>query len=1122
MKKPPLILIAKFMRVLMLASVLFAIAMLASASSRGQLLEKEKVTASFRDESLESCIRRLRLLSGVEFAYNPAELKQFSVSAQTFNRLPLGQVLNKLLASTPLTYREMNNSVVIFSKRVNADDQERQVTGTVRAESGELLPSVTVRIKGKTTGTVTDKNGTFSLTCEPGDVLVFSLVGFVQKEAVPGNDPLHITLVEVNAELREVVVVGYGEQRKRNVTGAIGIIEAKEIQRAPVVKASDALVGRVPGLIAVKSGGGPGRGSDLYIRGFSTFNSGPPLFSAAPLIVVDGIPGRNLDLLDPGEIDNISVLKDASASSVYGARAANGVILVTTKKGVRGQPAITLNSGITTQRPTRLYKILDSYNYGVLLNEAHRNEGTFNPAAGRGYTDADLQKFRDGSDPDQFANTDWYDEILNKQALQTQHNLSVSGGNEKTRYYANAGYAFEGGLFDLANFRRYNLRLNLESRIGKNLTFVVQTAGMVSKARDMGSFDMDYVVKFAMQSPRIYPNRFTNGLYNYVASARGNMYLMSRGDNGSRNTTVNLFTGNVSLQYDVPFVKGLSAKGTMAYDKQNHFAKRWLTPYSAFTRDAAGNYFPANTFPAKAELTETYYQYQTVITELSLQYHRQFGQHNVSGLLLLNRTNDMYDSLTAGRTNFASSALDQLNLGDRTQATNSGNAGQRGRIGYVGRLGYNFAERYLFEFNFRYDGSNIFPPGSQYGFFPSVSAGWRISDESFFEPVKAIVPSLKIRGSYGLAGNDAVFGYQFLSTYNLAQTTGGYSFGGASPQYIPTLQETILPNPNFTWEKTRIGNIGIEAVFLKNKLSLEADYFSKHTVDILIPPTQIVASTLGISLPPQNAAQVQSRGVEIQLGYQDRRGAFSWRVRPNATFLRNKVVKYAQATSVPAGQRLEGRSVGFGAVTGYTALGLYQTEDEIKNGPTPLYTNVKPGDIRYADLDGDNKITANDRSIITKGPYPNILFGADMGLRWKDVELNLLWQGVADRETHFENTIAMPFSNDGVPAEQHLDRWTPENKNASFPRLWINNQNNSQRSTYWLRNTSYLRLKNLELAYSLSRNLLRPIGLSRVRVYVSALNLLTFSPYKIADPEMAALGAYPLMRYYNAGATVNF
>ncbi|WP_158618138.1 SusC/RagA family TonB-linked outer membrane protein [Chitinophaga lutea] len=1105
----------------MLASVLFVTAMLASASSRGQLLEKERVTASFRNESLESCMRRLRLLSGVEFAYNPAELKQFTVSVQSFHRQPLGQILSALLASTPLSFREMNNSIVIFS-REEGPVQEKKVTGTVRGSTGELLPSVTVRIKGKTAGTVTDKDGAFSLDYNPGDVLVFSLLGYVQKEAVPGRGPLHIVLMEENAELKEVVVVGYGEQRKRTVTGAIGTVDAKEIQRSPVVKASDALAGRVPGLIAVKNAGGPGRGSDLYIRGFSTFNSGPPLNSAAPLIVIDGIPGRNLDMLDPSEIDNVSVLKDASASSVYGARAANGVILVTTKKGNRGQPAITLNSGVVMQKPTRQYHILDSYNYALLLNEAHKNEGTFNPAAGRGYNDADLQKLRDKSDPDQLADTDWYDEILNKQALQTQHNLSVSGGSEKTRYYAGAGYAYEGGLFDLVNFRRYNMRLNLESRIGKNLVFNLNTAGMVSKARDMGAFDADYVVKFAMQSPRIYPNRFSNGLYNYIPSARGNMYLMSRGDNGTRTTSFNLFTGSLSLQYNIPFVEGLSAKGTLAYDKQHTFAKRWLTPYAAYTRDAAGNYFPANTFPAKAELRETYYQYQTVISELSLQYNRYFGKHHVSGLLLFNHTSEAADSLIAARSNFSSPALDQLNLGDPTQATNAGTAGQRGRIGYVGRLTYNFSEKYLFEFNFRYDGSNIFPPGHQYGFFPSVSAGWRISEEPFFKPALGVVPSLKLRGSYGLAGNDAVFPYQFLSTYNLSQGTGGYSFGGASPQYSPGLNETILPNPDFTWEKTRIGNIGLDAAFLDNRFTLETDYFVKHTYDILIPPTQIIASTLGISLPPQNAAEVESRGVELQLGYNDRRGALSWRVRPNATFLRNKVLKYAQATSVPAWQRVEGRSVSFGSVTGYTAQGIYQTEEEIKAGPTPLYPNVKPGDIRYADIDGDNKITAADRSLISKGAYPNILFGADMGVYWKGIELNLLWQGVADRETHFSGTIAFPFSGDGVPAQQHLDRWTPENKGASFPRLWINNQNNSQNSTFWLRNTSYLRLKNLELAYNLPQTWLRPIGLSRVRVYVSGLNLLTFSSYKLTDPEISAQGAYPLMRYYNAGATVNF
>lgn len=1111
------------MRVVMLTSLLFATAMLASASSKGQLLDKEQYSVSFRNESLETCIRRIRKLTGVEFAYNPEELKQFSISERRFTRQNLGSILGSLLSSTPLAFREMDNSIVIYNpvEELTAA-QDQNVSGTVTNGLGEALPGVSIRVKGRLTGVVSDKNGAFSIRCQKGDVLVFSFLGFLQQEAIAGNSPLRIVLQDNNAELKEVIVVGYGEQRKRNVVSAIGTIDSKEIQRSPVIKASDALVGRIPGLMAVKSAGGPGRGSDLYIRGFSTLNSGPPLNSLAPLVVIDGIPGRGLDNLDPNEIETVSILKDASASAVYGARAANGVILVTTKKGVRGAPSISLNSGVVMQRPTRLYDVLGSYDYALLLNEAHKNEGSYNPTAGRGYTDAELQKFKDGSDPDVYADTDWYDEILDDHAIQTQHSLSVSGGAEKTRYFASAGYAYEGGLFSLAKFNRYNFRLNLESKVGKNVTFSIQSSGMASKAQDMGSFTSDYVIQFAMESPRIYPNRFSNGLYNYIPQARGNMYLMARGDNGTRTTTNNVFNGNVSLQYDVPFLQGLSVKGTLAYDKINTFGKRWLTPYTAYIRDAAGNYTPANTFPSKPELTETYTQFQTLVTEFSLAYQRQFGQHNVSALLLFNRTDDQGDNLSAGRTNFASSALDQLDLGDRTQATNAGNASQRGRIGYVGRFGYNFKERYLLEFNFRYDGSNIFPPGRQFGFFPSLALGWRVSDEPFFKEALPFIPSLKIRGSYGLAGNDAVNPYQFLATYNLVQTTNGYSFGGAAPQYISGLQESVLPNPDFTWEKTRIGNIGIEASFWEGRLTLEADYFTKHTVDILIPPTQVVASTLGITLPPQNAAEVQNRGVEIQLGYADRNKDFSWRVRPNATFLRNKVLQYAQASSVPQWQRLEGFSVGFGAVTGYQAQGLYQSEDEIKAGPTPLYPNVKPGDIRYADIDGDNRITPADRAVISKGAYPNILLGADMGASWKGLELNLLWQGAANVETHFRGTIAWPFSGDGVPAAQHLNRWTPENPGASFPRLWINNQNNSQNSTYWLRNTSYLRLKNLELAYSMPRQMLQPVGLSQIRFYVSALNLLTFSSYKYTDPEASASVAYPLMRYYNAGVNVKF
>ncbi len=375
MKKPPLTLIIKFMRVVMLTSLLFATAMLASASSKGQLLEKEQYSVSFRNETLETCIRKIRQLTGVEFAYNPEELKQFSISEKHFDRQNLGSILSGLFAATPLAFREMDNSIVIYAPLQQVIVmQDQNVRGTVRSPRGEILPGVSIRVKGKRAGAVSDKDGDFIIRCAPGDVLQFSFLGYVSQEVTVGNGPLRVVLHEDNAELREVIVVGYGEQRKRNVVGAIGTIDAKEIQRSPVVNASDALAGRVPGLMAVKSAGGPGRGSALYIRGFSTINSGPPLNSLSPLVVVDGIPGRGLDNLDPNEIETISVLKDASASAVYGARAANGVILVTTKKGMRGAPTISLNSSVVMQRPTRLYDILDSYDYAVLQNEAYKNE----------------------------------------------------------------------------------------------------------------------------------------------------------------------------------------------------------------------------------------------------------------------------------------------------------------------------------------------------------------------------------------------------------------------------------------------------------------------------------------------------------------------------------------------------------------------------------------------------------------------------------------------------------------------------------------------------------------------------------------------------------------------------
>jgi len=1089
----------------------------------------QSITLSEKNAQLENVLKEIRKQSGYDFVYTFDVIQNAHPIDVDVKNADIKTVLDKCFRDQPLTYTIIEKVVVLralphpenLAVINQAEAASIDIHGKVTDVGGRPLAGVSIVEKGSSKGTSTNTKGEYNLNrIDENGVLIFSAVGYSSETvAVKGRSTINIVLKVELKQQDEVVVIGYGESKRANLTSAVSVIDGSDIVQTPVIKASDALMGRVPGLIAIKQTGGPGKSSSLLIRGVSTLGNAA---NNQPLTVIDGVPGRNIDDLDPNEIESISVLKDAAAVAVYGARGANGVLLVTTKKGTIGRAALTLTSNVSQQRPTRYIETLDSYNYALLYNEAQKNEGSFNPTAGRGYTDEQLQQIKDGSNPDVYANTDWYHQMLHPYSMQTQHNLSLSGGAQKSRYFVSAGYSYEGGLFDLVNYKRYNLRANYEMQPTKNITVSLIAGGNVTKSQDMAVFNASYAYQYAVESPRILPNQFSNGLYNYIPAARGNMYLMTRGDNGTSNTNGNEINTTLSVNYDMPFIKGLSGKVLFAYDNYNSSGKAFLTPYDAYTRDVNGNYAKANTYPAYAQLTQRLGGSNSTLVDVSLNYKRKFNKHDVSALILYDYNDFNNDAFTIVRGNYQSSALPFLGLGDPTTTTASETAGQGGRIGLVGRLNYIYDGKYIFEFNFRYDGSDKFPPADRFGFFPSISAGWRISDEKFFRENVTFINNLKLRGSYGLAGNDVAGLYNFLSTYSILSGSDSYSFGGTSPVYAPGLAENVLPNPHFTWEKARTVDIGLDAGFLGNKLTFEADYFNKYTYDILGTSIATSTSLVGVGLPSDNIYKARNKGFELQLNYQNKIGSVSYYIRPNFTYLKNDVLYYPQATSIPEWQRLQGKAVGFNAVTGYIAEGLYQSQDEIDKGPTPLYTNVAPGDIKYKDLDGDGKITPNDKTIINKGNYPGTIFGAALGAAVKGLELNLFFQGAGKVNTLFSGTLAFPFSNDGVASKQHLDRWTPDNPDASFPRLWISHQNNSQSSTYWLKNTSYLRLKNIELAYTLPKSVLKGIGISNVRVYLSGFNLLTFTNVKYIDPESTSTISYPLMKYYNAGINIQF
>jgi TonB-linked SusC/RagA family outer membrane protein len=1110
---------------------------------------------------LQEALKQINHIFGTNFVYDQELVKGKTTTydMQTIRNKTLEEVLKGVLYPDGLVflYVKRNYYTIVPKERIReqwnqgavAPDSSlnmtkaaepavsartRLVGGQVTDKAGNPVRNVTVAVRGEGNSVSANEEGRFELRVpDRKDVfLVFSSIGYGSQEVPVKNvNVMNVVMIQSSISLQEVVVVGYGAEKKEDLTGAISTVRTEELNENHTSTAvSDMLAGRLPGLFVQKSDGTVGTGSDLKIRGLSTFNN------SNPLIVVDGIPDRNIDDLNPTDIDAISVLKDASAIAVYGARAANGVILVTTRRGKSGKPEMSFSSTLISQSPTFMYKKLDSYNYATLQNEAFNNESSYNPAFGEGYTPAQVDLYKSGADPNHFPNTNWIKTLAASHLLQSSYNLSASGGSENIKYFLSGGYVTNGGYVPVEYYKRWNFRSNLEANITHNLKVNFNLGGVFSATNGEGVYGLDYVFGQALLTPPTRVNQFTNGNYAYVPEQRGNSYLQSRGVTGFNTTWNNTLNSTLNLQWDIPWIKGLSVLGTGAYDKGYVFGKQFAKPYDQFEIDSSGNYTQIPSYPVAPYLNETFTQSASLTLEGSLRYTRAFGANHISALALYTQTKATTDLFAAGRQNFVSASLPQLSLGDPSQESNSGSGTLSTRQGIVGRLTYDYNSRYLLEFSFRDDGSDIFPPGHRFGFFPAISGGWVISKEPFFKAGN--LDFLKLRGSWGELGNDQVAPYQYLTSYSLVgsqYTGGGYTFGGSNPTFYQSLQPGVLANPNFTWERADMTDVGLEAHFKQDLFSFEADYFHKRTKDILAPPNLQVPGVIGATLPDFNDGIVENSGFEIAVGHHNRIGKVSYFVEGNISFNHNKIVYYPESQSIPAWQKITGTSVGgfynspypqytpSGPYLGYKSAGLYQTNQEVTSGPTPLFPTTAPGDIKYVDIDKDGAITANDQVVIGNKFFPAIQYGIRFGANFAGIECNVLLQGTANVRGYF---YAANF-NGVAGANWLLDRWTPTHTNASFPRLWVNYQENVQSSDYWVVNNSYMRLKNLELAYTFPRKLING-AFKNIRIALSGNNLLTFSKFRWYDPEALNINnplaglSNPLLKSFTAGATLQF
>jgi TonB-linked SusC/RagA family outer membrane protein len=969
------------------------------------------------------------------------------------------------------------------------------VTGVVKSEKGETLPGVVVKAQTSNHTTTTDIDGKFYLKYSAeNETLQVSSVGYKPLTVpVNGQKVVNITLEVSNQALNEVVVVGYGTQKKVNLTGAVSVISTKELTMKPVGQTSAALQGLAPGVTVTQSSGRPGGdGGTIRIRGIGTLND------ANPLILIDNVEG-SLNSIDPNIIESISVLKDAASASIYGSRAANGVILVTTKRGQNNQLGISYSAYAGVQRLTNLPDMVDAVDHMILTNLAYTNTGRA-PL----FSDATIENTRNGTNPDLYPNTDWQKEVLTGSGFMQNHFLSINGGSEKVKILASVAYLDQKGLLEVSRYQRLNLRNNADVKFSDKLSLSmdIQLVDNITKEPGRGSSS---VFNQMNRIAPIFAGTFANG--NYGEGSNGNNPIAySRPEGGLAQTTNPGLLVNTNLNYK-PFT-WLQANITAAPRYDQIDGNTFVTAIKTYKADGT----VAFTSPALATLDVNnsrsfYNNFRGTLTATTA-----MGKHNFKVLAGASREDYSNNNLSASRTTFIFPDYPVLGTGSSATQLNDGSKSSWALQSFFGRINYNFDERYLLEVNGRYDGSSRFAQGKRYGFFPSVSAGWRVSQEKFFEPVKNIIPEFKLRGSWGKLGNQNIGTYPAISLIEL----GAYSIGNQI-YTVGALNDGA--NPNITWESTTMKDIGFDATLFKH-LNLTFDYYERITTDILLKLD--VPLITGQTPPFQNAGKVSNKGWELGLSYAGNIHDFKYSVGINLSDVKNKVLDLKGVNRTGITVSNEGYPIN--SLYGLQALGFFQSDAEVAKSPTQ-FGNVKAGDIKYKDQNGDNQITDAD-NVIIGSTIPRYTYSANINLAYKGFDLGIFLQGVGKANGYLYEQSVMPFFNGGTVQEMHKDNWTPQNTDAAFPRLAFGESNNEKASSFWVKDASYLRVKNLQLGYRLPANIAKHfIGAKGVRVYANGSNLFTFDHFWNGYDVEAPVGTgntYPQVKVFNFGVDVNF
>ncbi|MCM1449146.1 MAG: TonB-dependent receptor [Clostridiales bacterium] len=1074
------------------------------------------VTINADSSPLINVIEQIEKQTDYHFIYNKDVVDlNHRVTLKTTNE-PVESVLPRLFAKSNISFDVRKKQIVLSNKKSSDNSQKGvkvKISGIVSDANGDPLVGVSITSSSVSGGVATNLDGEYTWEVPEGSTLEYKYIGFKPVTLkVSKTGEVNVKLEEDAQILDEVVVVGYGTQRRGNLTGSVSSLNSKDLTVTPVATASNALVGKMPGLMATQTSGQPGEDSaSLSIRGFES-----------ALVIVDGVEG-GLNQIDANQIESISILKDGAAS-IYGARAGNGVILITTKRGIEQKPTITLSTSFSWQGATKMLKPASAGQRSEMEREAWIQSGQ--PASSAPFTAEQVQKYYEGTDP-AYPNTDWYSELIRDWAPEQQHNISVRGGSKKIKYYAFFGYLDQKTMIKKngGGFKRYNLQSNVDASIFDNLTLQLDLAYTQE--------DREYTVRGFGAGGDIWQDYWTTLPY-YPASlpdptkvsyaygaGTGGLHVSSNRDlSGYNDARWEEIKGTVSLVYNFKYLPGLSFRLFENYRRQYRFSKRWQKPVELYTYEPTSDiYTLAGTYGDKASLSQQHDRSEMFTQQYSFNYENTFNQdHKLSAMALFEMIDYKSDMLSASRKDYMMTAIEQMFAGSTDGMTNDGSASEMGRKSFVARLNYNYANRYLIETIFRADASAKFPPGKRWGYFPSVSLGWVASNEKFLENAQWM-DNLKLRASYGQSGNDGVGNFQYLAAYEMGHT---YLFGDTS---VRGLQSTGLANPYLTWEKMKIYNAGVDFAFFRRKLYGEADVFYRERSGIPAIRNRTVPSTFGADLPPENVNAISNRGFEVKVGTYGEVSGLTYDISGTISWSRAKWKSYGDPVYTDPDQERINKVTGkyTDCVFGYVSDGLFTSQDEID--AAPYYEALKGnstlriGDVKYKDLNGDNKIDWRDQKEIGSGTMPHWIFGLTTGFKYKGFDLTMLFQGSFGYSQNISN-------NDLYSTVLFEERWTEQNNNANaiYPRLG-GASSNKLRSDYNYKKAGYLRLKVASLGYTLPQKWMGKCYISNARLYLSGTNLFTINrlgKYGV-DPEAPNAGAYyPQQRTISVGLNVSF